>query len=172
MMTIQVRLAQPTDESAVNALWQSARQRLHDEKIPQWQGEYPGIADFENDLHTGEGRVATLTDGTVVGYAALVTEPDPNYAQIDGQWLTQGNAYATIHRFVVSATHLHHGIGSDFMAQLIAETRKNHLPSVRIDTHAVNLPMHHLLGRFSFQHTGTVYMLDDGTARDAFELLL
>lgn len=170
--TIQVRKAAAADEAAVLRMWQAARERLAAEKIPQWQGDYPAAADFQADVQAGIGRVAVLADGAVVGYAAVVTTPDPNYAKIDGAWLTANQPYQAIHRFVVDGTHLHAGFGRAFMSALLTAAQAAGLPSVRVDTHAQNLPMHRLLADFAFQHTGTVWMVDsDGTPRDAYELL-
>ncbi|GEK07178.1 GNAT family N-acetyltransferase [Schleiferilactobacillus harbinensis] len=168
-MDVTIRNAVPADEAAVIRMWAAARARLAAEKIPQWQDAYPGAADFQTDLITGAGQVAVLATGEVVGYAALMPSPEPTYARIAGQWLTAG-AYITIHRFVVSNQHLHHGIGQQFMTGVLAHIQTAGTPAVRVDTHAKNTPMHHLLGHFAFQHTGTIWMTD-GSPRDAYELV-
>jgi predicted GNAT family N-acyltransferase len=74
-------------------------------------------------------------------------------------WLDH-SPYGTIHRVAGD------GSGGIFTAVLQFAMEQN--PHMRIDTHAYNIVMQHVLEKHGFQRTGIIY-LEDGYPRIAFE---
>lgn len=129
----------------------------------QWDG-YPGADLIGSDISKGIGHVVTL-DGLVVGYFALLLEPEPTYAYIeDGQWLDDSTPYGTIHRLACAEGV--HGI-----AQCAFAWSEAQCASVRVDTHKSNHIMLHIFQRHGYTRCGVVYMRD-GTPREAYQKML
>jgi hypothetical protein len=56
----------------------------------QWQDGYPNPEVINSDIKKGAGYV--LTDGkTVIGYCTLFINDEPEYAHIEGKWLSTGD---------------------------------------------------------------------------------
>ena len=92
----------------------------------------------------------------------MVPGDEPTYAYIDhGRWIDTISPYTTLHRMAkVSGAH---GIADTSFA--VAKERFAHL---RVDTHATNRPMRHLLEKEGFVYCGIIYM-PDGSPRVAYE---
>ena len=129
----------------------------------QWDG-YPGADLIGSDIERGIGHAIT-SDGVIVGYFALLLEPEPTYAYIeDGLWLDDTTPYGTIHR--LSCAPNVHGIARCAFAW--SETR---CASIRVDTHKNNHIMLHIIQGLGYSRCGVVYMRD-GTPREAFQKML
>ena len=97
------------------------------------------------------------------GVFALQTGVDPTYAHIeDGAWLSDA-PYSTIHR-LASAGRVH-GVLRACVAWC-AERQ----PHLRVDTHADNAPMLHLLPALGFARCGIIHVAA-GPPRFGFERL-
>lgn len=126
----------------------------------QWVG-YPTRAGLLLDV---ERQVSYLMlDGNeAVGTFALVPGDEPTYAFIDhGRWIDTSTPYATLHR--IAKAEGRHGIAAAAFA--FAKSAHTHL---RIDTHASNRPMRHVVGDADFIECGVIYM-PDGSPRLAYE---
>ena len=129
----------------------------------QWDG-YPGSDLIGSDIEQGIGHVIT-TQGVVVGYFALLREPEPTYACIeDGLWLDDTTPYGTIHR-LACAPDLH-GI-----ARCAFAWSESRCASIRVDTHRDNFIMLHIIQSLGYSRCGVVYMRD-GTPREAFQRMM
>lgn len=128
--------------------------------LTQWPGDYPGLEDAQEDLARGVLYVAE-NGGEIVGTFVMADGPDKTYAYIEnGSWRSD-TPYGVIHR-VASR-----GGGVLGAALALAKQRYRH---IRMDTHADNAPMRHLLVKYGFSHRGTIYV-ENGTPRMAFDLL-
>lgn len=129
----------------------------------QWVG-YPGADMIGNDIQRGIGHVI-VSQGTVVGYFALLRTPEPTYSYIeDGRWLDDTTPYGTIHR--LSCAPGVHGI-----ARFAFAWSERQFPSIRVDTHLDNKIMLHLVQKLDYCRCGVVYM-NDGTPREAFQKMM
>ena len=126
----------------------------------QWNSAYPGMGSAREDLEKGVLYVAER-GGAVVGTFVMMPGPDDTYAYIEnGSWRAD-TPYGVIHRVASRG-------GGVLVAVLdFAKQRFDH---IRMDTHADNAPMRHLLTKSGFSHRGTIYV-SDGTPRMAFDLL-
>lgn len=156
-----VRLAVAGDLEAVVKLYDHARAFMRSYgNLTQWPDDYPDMESAREDLEKGVLYVAE-NGGAVMGTFVLMSGPDATYAYIEnGSWRSD-TPYGVIHR-VASR-----GGGVLEAALRLAKDRYDH---IRMDTHADNAPMRHLLTKAGFSHRGTIYV-ENGTARMAFDLL-
>ena len=155
----QVRQAKWEDFDRILEIYALARDFMAKTGNPsQWGTNYPPVNMLEGDIPAG--NLYVVEDEAIHGVFAYFTEPDPTYAYIEnGQWLDDG-PYGTIHRVAAD------GSGGVFSAVLAYAMGRN--PHVRIDTHADNKVMQHVLQKNGFQRCGIIY-LANGEPRIAFE---
>lgn len=155
----QIRQAQKSDLNRILEIYAFARAFMGETGNPtQWGTAYPPRDMLEEDISLGNLYVVE-SDG-IHGVFAYFAEPDPTYASIEaGAWLDDG-PYGTIHRVAGD------GSGGIFSAVLSFAIARN--PHVRIDTHADNKVMQHVLAKHGFKRTGIIY-LENGDPRIAFE---
>ena len=156
-----VRLAAAADLDEIVLLYDQARAFMRSYgNVTQWPDYYPALEDAQADLEKGVLYVAE-NDGQIVGTFVMMPGPDATYAYIEnGAWRSD-TPYGVIHR-VASR-----GGGVLAAALAFAGERFDH---IRMDTHADNAPMRHLLEKQGFSHRGTIYV-ENGTPRMAFDLL-
>ena len=156
-----IRLTTKADTQAVMAMYDHSRGLMRtDGNTVQWEG-YPTLADLQSDI-ARQVSYLVLDGNTVVGTFALVPGIEPTYAYIDhGRWIDNQTPYVTMHRMAKNATG--HGIAHFGFA-----IAKNHYSHIRVDTHATNRPMRHVLTTEGFVKCGVIYM-PDGSPRVAYE---
>lgn len=157
-----VRRGRAEDLEAVAALYDQARRFMRSYgNFAQWPGgDYPSAVSARQDLADGILYVAER-EGQVVGTFVVAPGPDDTYARIEnGSWRSD-TPYGVIHRMASRG-------GGVFGAALdFALERFDH---IRVDTHADNAPMRHLVTKAGFSHRGTIHVAD-GTPRMAFDYL-
>lgn len=172
-----MRPATVDDVPAIVATLEAGRALLAADGIDQWQdGAGPDVDLVTSDVARGWGRVF-LIGGQVAATAALIDEPEPAYDQVvEGAWQVRGDAaapYATIHRVAVAPAFRGMHVAQRFYARLIEEARARGFAEIRVDTHADNVRMQHVIASAGFTRAGTVCM--DGNEADqrwAYQLFL
>ena len=155
----RIRKAVWADFDRILEIYRIAREFMAKTGNPtQWGTNYPPLDMLKADIPAG--NLYVVEDDAIHGVFAYFTEPDPTYGYIEyGTWLDD-SPYGTIHRVAAD------GSGGVFTAVLnFARSRNSH---VRIDTHADNKVMQHVLEKHGFQRTGIIY-LEDGDPRIAYE---
>ncbi|MCD7839298.1 MAG: GNAT family N-acetyltransferase [Erysipelotrichaceae bacterium] len=112
-----------------------------------------------------------LDNKNIIGAMYFAIEDDENYATIKGQWLTNNQPYAVIHRIVVDNNYKGHGLASELLNYAIEECLKLGIHSIRIDTHHDNLSMQRFLKKNGFILCGDI-KLQSGDPRIAFEKII
>lgn len=126
----------------------------------QWVG-YPTRDDIIEDIRRDASRLI-VTDGQPIGTFAAVPGIEPTYGVIaHGRWIDNVTPYATVHR--MAAMPNTHGIAD--VAFAYSKEQYDHL---RVDTHADNHAMRHIMDKEGFVYCGIVFM-DDGSPRVAYE---
>ena len=155
------------------AITASAKEQMRGLGIDQWQKGYPAREDWEQAL--AAGRVTALEEGGEILAACIYqTAPEPSYAAIDGAWLTNG-PYASFHRVCVADAAKGRGVAGALFAHGFEMARAAGMPSVRIDTHAGNIPMKRALAKAGFTPCGEISLVggsENGDPRDAYERML
>lgn len=137
--------------------------------IDQWQDGYPNEEQLQRDIQKEHSYV--LVDNEVIGTMYFAIENDTNYAKIDGQWKTSHQPYAVIHRIVVDENIKGRGLAKQMLLYAIEQCQKQHIQSIRIDTHEDNLSMQAFLKKNGFEYCGHI-QLESGAPRIAFEKII
>lgn len=158
---------------ALCKITEDAKAQLKRLGLDQWQKGYPSEEVWISDIEKGITWVA-VENGKVLGAFMFQTAPEVSYASIDGAWLTDG-AYASLHRVCVAEDSKGTGVVGEMFRHAFELAKEAGFPSMRIDTHAGNLPMQRALGKAGFTPCGTIYLIggsEDGDPRLAFEKIL
>ncbi len=177
---MRIEPATLSDVDRMNDISEAAKVAMRAAGIDQWQDGYPNRACWQADVEGGFAYVARDDDGGVVGAFSLVADartndPEPSYAEIDGAWLTPDANYAAIHRVCVAPEAKGRGVATAMFAFACEKARDLGISSLRVDTHADNVPMQRTLAKAGFTFCGTIMLVDGvdaGGSRIAFEKLV
>ena len=159
---------------ALCAMTEAAKAQLKRMGVDQWQKGYPSEETWRSDIETRISRVA-VENGEVLCAFMFQTAPEAAYAKLDGAWLTGGTPYASLHRVCVAENSKGKGVAGELFRYAFELAKQAGCPSVRIDTHAENLPMRRALEKAGFTPCGTIYLIggrEDGDPRVAYEKIL
>lgn len=153
----KIRRAQPADMERILEIYEIARNFMAENGNPtQWKDGYPQQEMLEEDIQ--RERLYVVESSQICGVFMFTVGDDPTYAYIDGSWCSD-EPYGVIHRIA--------GVGGGiFDAALEFCTAQIH--HLRIDTHADNKPMQHVVEKAGFSRRGTIYVAD-GTPRIAYD---
>jgi GNAT superfamily N-acetyltransferase len=167
-MEFLFRQASAEDHAAIWEILAAAIQRRKEDGSDQWQNGYPNPSVVADDIQAGVAHV--LTHGpTVVGYCAILVNSEPEYAQIKGKWLTEGD-FVVYHRVAIATGYLGQGLATKILLFIDAFAQAKGIKSVRADTNYDNVGM-----LKTFQKQGYVYcgeVVQRGSTRKAFEKVL
>ena len=116
----------------------------------------PGV--LRKDITAGSCWLFTY-EGVSAGCMSLYVTPEPDYARLEGKWLTEDGApYGTVHRVAVRDIFHGRGLASDMMQ--LAEDLSSGMGcvSVRVDTHADNRGMRSLLTSRGYTECGFFWL--------------
>ena len=163
MSTLEIRPSRPEELAQLMPLFEHSRQLMRASgNHCQWVGGYPSPALIEQDIRQGYS-IAILDGDSLVGTFAFIIGRDPTYTHIDGgSWQDDDIPYGTIHRLACAPGQ--HGI-----AAACVEWCSKQITSLRIDTHADNAIMRHIVEKLGFQYQGIIHIAD-GTPRLAYQI--
>lgn len=167
-MKFAYRKAKTEDLNEIMRIYTSAQAFMEANDNPQWGKGFPDENDVKCGIVGGVLYAVTAPDGEIAAVFSAVGY-DRDYDNINGGWLSDGK-YLAVHR--VASAEKYRGKGAakfivNCAAIEIAKVRK--CKSVRMDTHAKNIPMRSLLTSQGFTECGTVTLIRDDTTRIAFE---
>ena len=157
-----IRLAQPQDLDAIEAVYAAARAYMARSGNPHQWGDsgYPHRDLLAADIE--KKRLYAITEKDEIhGVFAFMLGDDPTYGYIeDGSW-PNDKPYGTIHR-----------IASDGqikgMFTRAFDFCRERADEVRIDTHRDNKTMQHVVQKHGFKRCGIIY-LENGDPRIAYQ---
>lgn len=157
--------------SEIPQIWQiiqNAIQRRKEDGSNQWQDGYPNPAVLQNDIAKEVGFV--LTEGNVIiGYCAILINEEPEYAKIEGKWLTN-NDFIVFHRLAIAEDYLGKGFAKVIFNHIEKLARKMNIFSIKADTNFDNFAMINIFKKLDYTFCGEVYFR--GSPRKAFEKAL
>ena len=161
---MQIRKATYEDLEKMMEIFEKAKAIMRScGNLQQWNNGYPAPEIVKADIDNGNCYVLCDKD-EIIGTMALIQGPDPTYAYIEGEWPDQ-EPYYVIHRIATSAP------GRNAAKAMLDWAFEHIAPKgfhvIRIDTHADNRIMHHILPKYGFTCCGVIY-LEDGDPRDAY----
>jgi len=134
----------------------------------QWQDGYPNPEVIQKDIEKDTGYVLTERE-TIIGYCAVVINDEPEYARIEGNWLTNED-FVVFHRLAIASTHLGEGFAKMIFQYIEEFTLNNSIYSIKADTNFDNLAMLNIFEQLGYSYCGEVYFR--GSPRKAFEKVL
>lgn len=128
----------------------------------QWTNGYPQRELMAREIDAGHCYICRDGSGRIAGTFCFSTGEDPTYLRIeDGEWLNTHDTYSVIHRIASD------GSCKNLFAHCLAWCA-GHSTNIRIDTHADNSVMRHLLQKHGFTRCGIIYTLA-GSPRIAYQ---
>lgn len=163
--------AKEEDLPAIMAIIQGGKANLKRMGVNQWQQGYPDENIILQDIHNDHSYLYYEQD-MLAGTFALMLEDDPTYAYIEkGSWLTEGEAYAVIHRIAIAEAVLGKGVMGRLIEKVGDICYAKGFHSIRIDTHPDNKNMQRALNKAGYEYCGHIF-LEDGDLRFAYERIL
>ncbi|MFC6999942.1 GNAT family N-acetyltransferase [Rufibacter roseus] len=167
-MEYNFRKATLAEQNQIWDILKGAIKRRKADGSNQWQDGYPNPEVVRNDLEKGVGFV--LTEGeAIVGYTAVLINDEPEYARIEGKWLTDSD-FVVFHRVAISENHLGKGLAKKILDFIEAYALSNHIYSIKADTNFDNVAMMKTFEKAGYVYCGEVYFR--GSPRKAFEKML
>src|SRR4051812_24764458 len=168
MTDYHFRKATITEITPIWEILQLAILRRKEEGSNQWQDGYPNPEVVQKDIEKGSGFV--LTDGeTIVGYCAVLINEEPEYAKIEGKWLTNDD-FVVFHRVAISEKYLGKGCAQKIIGCIEDFALQNNIHSVKADTNFDNFAMIKIFEKLGYSFCGYVYFR--GGQRKAYEKVL
>lgn len=158
---MQIRRAQDNDLGRILKIYEDARRLMETIGNPgQWKSGYPQRELIMEDIE--RGRLYTVVkEAQIVGVFAFTEGPEPEYDTLRGTWRNDA-PYRVIHRLAAS--------GAKGVAAAVFDWAKSRTDNLRIDTHAQNAIMRHLIEKQGFHYVGDI-TLSDGSPRRAYHWL-
>ncbi|MBQ3575487.1 MAG: GNAT family N-acetyltransferase [Clostridia bacterium] len=147
------RAAEYRDFEAIMDIVHSAQARIALLGIDQWQDGYPEPELIQSDIETGIGCVFE-EDGKIAAYLVLLDTSEPVYDELDGEWISNGTPYATLHRMAIGEKWCGRGLSTQIIAHAESFARERGCASLRADTHRGNVRMRRLLEKCGFTYCG------------------
>jgi GNAT superfamily N-acetyltransferase len=161
----------PATLSEVPQIWsilQQAIQRRKADGSTQWQDGYPNPDVVTRDIENVSGYVLSHED-IIIAYCSILCNDEPAYANIEGEWLTNGE-FVVFHRIAVADAFLGKGVAKAMFDAIETFARQHHIYSIKADTNYDNAAMLHLFKKAGYVYCGEVYFR--GSPRKAFEKVL
>ncbi|MFC6179930.1 GNAT family N-acetyltransferase [Lactiplantibacillus daowaiensis] len=154
------------DLDTIIEILSDGRNQLAEAGVNQWQGDYPSRNQITEDIMNGSAYLFHADDKATVGAVAVVPSPDATYDTADATWLNTTEPYVVIHRVAIHSNHAGNGYATQLFEKIIDHIIRRHpeIKSIRIDTHADNMAMQHLIAKMQFERVGEmvgVYHQDD-----------
>lgn len=162
------RKANLQDQSLIWNILQQAIIRRKADGSNQWQDGYPNPEVIRKDIEKGVAYV--LSEGeTIIGYTAVLINDEPEYAKINGKWLTNDD-FVVFHRVAVSEKHIGKGLGKKIIEFIEEFAHSNSIYSIKADTNFDNVAMMKTFEKMGYAYCGEVYFR--GSPRRAYEKVL
>lgn len=158
----------PATTETLDIAWQfvdSARAFQRAQGFVQWKDDSPNRDTIAADIAAGKGFLL-VEDDVPLGYAYLDPDGEPAYDALH-TWQVTDTPYLTIHRVAFGEAARGRGLSRTFFSLAKERAHALGLGGIRIDTHADNLRMQHILKREGFVIRGIVRYGDE--VRTAYE---
>lgn len=164
-----IRPANITELNEIMNIIYNAKSYLRQQGLRQWNLDdgYPSEDDILNDIQNNSCYVY-IENNQIIGTMSIITIPDENYIEIEGNWLTN-DKYASIHRI---ASNIHNkGIGVKMLLEAEEIIKKKGIYSIKIDTHKINIPMTKTIIKSGYTYCGVIKLKRNNVdnLRDAYE---
>lgn len=161
-----IRKATDKDLDVIQSIILQAQVAMANLGIDQWQNGYPDPGVLKRDILKNRSYLLEESDSVYATFV-LTYDGERNYASIAGAWITEGR-YATLHRMAVHPLEKGKNMAGKILEWVESDCRAKGVHSIRVDTHADNLPMRRVIEKFGFIYCGIITVEDD-SPRLAYE---
>ncbi len=162
------RTASPIDLEEIWTIIQQAIRRRKADGSNQWQDGYPNSTVIQQDIDQHNGFVLCAGD-KIVGYCAVLLNDEPEYANIQGNWITNGD-FVVVHRVAISEQYIGQGLAKEIMKHVEDYAIDNSILSIKADTNFDNMAMMKTFEKLGYVYCGEVFFR--GSPRRAYEKVL
>ena len=167
-MNYQFRKATASEVPQIWIILQNAILRRKADGSNQWQDGYPNPEIIHQDIKKGIGYVLTENQ-TVIGYTAVLINDEPEYANLQGAWLTN-NDFVVFHRVAIAEKHLGKNLSKKIIDFIEEFALNQNIHSLKADTNHDNFAMMKIFEKSGFVFCGIVHFR--GSPRRAYEKVL
>jgi len=167
---MKIMKAKINDVTKIEKLIKEAKLYLKENNVDQWQDGYPNSKIILNDINLKNGYILK-DDKEIVAYFAIDLFEDPNYQEIDGKWLNNGD-YASLHRLCIANKYRGKGISDDIFTFVKGYVKNHRIYNIKIDTHKDNLVMKKIIENQGFEYCGIITLKRDKSLRMAYQFKL
>lgn len=160
-----LKLAEIKEIPQIWEILQQAIARRKADNSNQWQDGYPNPEVIKCDIEKNAGFVLLL-DQEIVGYVAVLINDEPEYDNIVGKWLTNGD-FVVFHRVAISDHHLGMGLAKEIFQHIERYAEAKNIRSIKADTNFDNPAMLNLFEKMGYVYCGEVFFR--GSPRKAYE---
>ena len=165
---MQIRNATTGDLPEIRRIYDAAKAYMDASGNPnQWPEGYPPEKYLRQDITLSRLYVCEEA-GNLCGVFMLSAEADPTYRYIEGAWLNDA-PYGVIHRIASDGTQK--GVFKTVLEFCKERVMTQNITNLRIDTHADNKTMQHLVEKNGFRKCGTIY-LENRSPRIEYQLVV
>lgn len=168
LMQYIFRKATSTDLPNIWQILKVAITRRKADGSNQWQDGYPNPEVIKNDIAKNAGFVLEVNN-QAAGYVAILINDEPEYNNLEGKWLTNGD-FVVFHRLAVAKEFLGKGLAKELFLQIEKFAQDRGINSIKADTNFDNDAMLHLFNSMGYHYCGEVYFR--GSPRRAYEKVL
>lgn len=150
---IHIRKATPNDLADMQRIYCVARQEMKVSGNPsQWGDDWP--PPFLIESYTKKDGFVVVDGGKVVAVFSLTKNADDlSYKTIDGKWLND-LAYGAIHTLASDGT-------AKGITKLVLDFCLTECGNIKVDTHANNAKMLHILKKENFTYCGKINIVSN-----------
>lgn len=131
--------------------------------IDQWQGSYPETTVLEQDINEKQCYVKKES-GVILGVIVVTLLEEGCYGRLESGAWRYDEPYTVIHRLAINKDHPAKGVSYELLEWAEQVTTSAGRQVIRVDTHADNQGMQHILTKVGYELVGEV-ILDDGGKR-------
>ena len=157
-MEEKVCIAQRCDVPRIKEIFAAARAFMAQQGNPQWQDGFP-YDGYIQDAVSG-GNLRKLVYGGEVVAVYSVFERDEEYDAAGFAWLTERaeghEGYLAVHTLAVAPAFRGRGAARRCIDEAVKEGKRRGKVSLKMDTHACNVPMQKLLAGCGFICCGSL----------------
>jgi len=168
-MEYTFRKAKTEEQNEIWKILEDAILRRKKDGSDQWQDGYPNPSVVENDIEKGNGFVLLDEQENILGYAAILINYEPEYANIKGKWITNED-FIVMHRVAISDQYIGKGLAQIMLKYMEEYALSNNIYSIKADTNFDNAGMLKIFEKMGYSYCGEVTFR--GTPRRAFEKVL
>ena len=164
---MEFRKSTINDMPDIMNIFKQAQSYFKENRIDQWQNNYPNENVISNDIKNNDSYVMMLNDKVIATIFASFEEEITYNKIYDGKWLNDDD-YCVIHRIAVDNSFKGQGIFYKLIKNVEELCKPKGIHTIKVDTHEDNITMQNTLNKNGFTYCGVIY-LEDGDKRVAYQ---